>query len=125
MLSGHIKSFEDIPEKDMRRNLPRFQPPNFENNMVLVKNLESLAQRKNCTSAQLALAWLIGVSKKDGMPKIIPIPGATTVAHAIENGKAGEIELNEEEMAEIDQVLATCEVAGDRYHPLGMRNLNG
>ena len=125
MLSGHIKSFEDIPENDMRKILPRFQPPNFENNIVLVKKLENLAQRKNCTSAQLALAWLIGLSKKDGMPRIIPIPGATTVAHATENGKAGEIELNEEELAEIDQVLATCEVAGDRYHQLGMRNLNG
>ena len=125
MLSGHIKSFDDIPEKDMRRNLPRFQPPNFENNMILVKKLENLAQRKSCTSAQLALAWLISLSKKNGMPKIIPIPGATTIAHAIENGKAGEIELNEEEIAEIDQVLATCEVAGDRYHPAGMRNING
>ena len=125
MLSGHIKSFDDIPEKDMRRSLPRFQPANFENNMILVKKLENLAQRKNCTSTQLALAWLISLSKKDGMPRIIPIPGAGTAAHATENGKAGEIELKEEEMEEIDQVLATCEVAGDRYHQLGMRNLNG
>ena len=125
MLSGHIKSFEDIPEKDMRRTLPRFQPGNFENNMILVKKLETLAQKKNCTSAQLALAWLINLSRKDGMPRIIPIPGAGTVAHAIENGQAGEIELNEEEMEEIDQVLATCEVVGDRYHQLGMRHLNG
>lgn len=125
MLSGHIKSFDDIPEKDMRRNLPRFQPANFENNMILVRKLQNLAQRKNCTSAQLALAWLISLSKQNGMPRIIPIPGATTVAHGIENGKAGEIELNEEEMVEIDRVLATCEVAGDRYHALGMRNLNG
>ena len=125
MLSGQIKSFDDIPENDMRRILPRFQPPNFENNMILVKKLENLAQKKNCTSAQLALAWLLSLSKKNGMPKIIPIPGATTVDHAIENGKAGEVELNEEEMAEIDQVLATCEVAGDRYHPVGMKSING
>ncbi len=125
MLSGQIKSFDDIPENDMRRMLPRFQPPNFENNMILVKKLEYLAQKKNCTSAQLALAWLLTLSKQNGMPKIIPIPGATTVDHAIENGKAGEVELNEEEMTEIDQVLATCEVAGDRYHAAGMKSING
>lgn len=47
MLSGQIKSFDDIPEKDIRRILPRFQPPNFENNMKLVKKLETLAERRN------------------------------------------------------------------------------
>ena len=105
--------------------LPRFQPPNFENNMKLVKKLETLAQKKKCTSAQLALAWVVSLSKKQGMPTIIPIPGATTVDRVIENGKAGDVELNEEEMAEIHQILATCEVAGDRYHPAGMKSING
>lgn len=125
MLSGQIKSFDDIPEKDLRRMLPRFQPPNFENNMKLVKKLETLAQKKKCTSVQLALAWVVSLSKKKGMPTIIPIPGATTVDRVIENGKAGDVELNEEEMAEIDQILATCEVMGDRYHPAGMKSING
>ncbi|KAF6223376.1 hypothetical protein HO133_000218 [Letharia lupina] len=125
MLSGQIKSFDDIPEKDHRRMLPRFQPPNFENNMKLVKQLEVMAQKKKCTSAQLALAWVVNLSENKGMPTIIPIPGARTVDHAIENGKASEVELTEEEMAEIDHVLATCEVAGDRYHPAGMKSLNG
>ncbi len=125
MLTGQIKSFDDIPEKDLRRMLPRFQPPNFENNIKLVKKLETLAQKKGCTSAQLALAWVVNLSSKKGMPTIIPIPGATTVERVIENGKASEVELNEEEMAEIDQMLATCEVAGDRYHPAGMKSING
>lgn len=77
MLSGQIKSFDDIPEKDFRGMLPRFQPPNFENNMKLVKQLETLAQKKKCTSAQLALAWVVSLSKKNGMPRIIPILGST------------------------------------------------
>lgn len=105
--------------------LPRFQPPNFENNMKLVKKLETMSQKKKCTSAQLSLAWVVSLSKKKGMPTIIPIPGATTVDRVIENGKASDVELNEEEMAEIDQMLATCEVAGDRYHPAGMKSING
>ena len=125
MLSGQIKSFDDIPEKDMRRRLPRFQPPNFENNMKLVKEVETLAQKKNCTSAQLALAWVVSLSKKKGMPTIIPIPGATTADRVIENGKASDVELSDEEMVEIDQILATCEVTGDRYHPAGMKMING
>ncbi len=125
MLSGQIKSFDDIPQNDLRRMLPRFQPPNFENNMKLVKKLETMAQKKKCTSAQLALAWVVSLSKQKGMPRIIPIPGATTVDRVIENGKASDVELNEEEMVEIDQILATCEVAGDRYHPAGMKSING
>ncbi len=125
MLSGEIKSFDDIPANDLRRMLPRFQPPNFENNMKLVKEVETLAQKKKCTSAQLALAWVVSLSKKNGMPTFIPIPGSATVDRVIENGKASEVELNEEDMAEIDQILATCEVAGDRYHPAGMKSIDG
>ena len=125
MLSGQIKSFDDIPEKDYRRMLPRFQPPNFENNMKLVKKVETLAQKKKCTAAQLALAWVMSLSKKEGMPTFIPIPGSTTVDRVIENGRASDVELNEQDLAEIDQMLGTCEVTGDRYHPAGMRLING
>ncbi len=125
MLSGQIKSFDDIPEKDYRRMLPRFQPPNFENNMKLVKKVETLAQKKKCTAAQLALAWVMSLSKKEGMPTFIPIPGSTTVDRVIENGRASDVELNEQDLAEIGQMLGTCEVTGDRYHPAGMRLING
>lgn len=105
--------------------LPRFQPPNFENNMKLVKQLETLAQKKKCTSAQLALAWVVSLSKKRGMPTIIPIPRSTIVDRVIENGKASAVELNEGEMVEIDRILATCEVTGHRCHPAGMKSING
>ncbi|MCJ1282146.1 hypothetical protein MMC26_001469 [Xylographa opegraphella] len=125
LLSGHIKSFEDLPEKDLRRMLPRFQPPNFENNMRLVHKVETLAREKNCTAAQLAIAWIVNLSKGPEMPTIIPIPGATTVDRIIENGKGQDVDLNETEMTEINQILVTCEVTGDRYHPGGMKWING
>ena len=125
MLSGQIKSFDDFPTNDLRRMLPRFQPPNFENNMKLVKQIAILAQKKKCTSAQLALAWVVSLSKKEGMPTIIPIPGSATVDRVIENGRASDVELNEDDMAEIDQILATCEVVGDRYHPAAMKFIDG
>ena len=125
MLTGQITSFNDIPEKDMRRNLPRFQPPNFDNNMKLVREVEVLATKKNCTVSQLALAWVVSLSRREGMPRIIPIPGATTVERVVENGKAAGIELSKDELGRIDQILATCEVQGDRYHPAGMKLING
>lgn len=106
--------------------LPRFQPPNFENNMKLAMKLETLdGKKKKCTSAQLALAWVVSLLKKKGMPIIIPILGATTVDRVIENWKASDVELNKEKMTEIDQILATCEGVGDRYHPTDIRSING
>lgn len=123
MLTGQIKSFDDLPENDIRKMLPRFQPENFNVNIKLVKQLEKIANKKKCTPAQLALGWLRRLSRQEGMPEIIPIPGATTVDRVREN--AVEIELTEEEMKEIDSILASCEVLGDRYHSLGMKLANG
>jgi pyridoxine 4-dehydrogenase len=123
MLTGQIKSLDDLPEGDFRRMLPRFQPDVFENNLKLVKELELMASKKNCTTTQLALNWILHIAKKPGMPQIIPIPGTTTVKHVKEN--AVKVEITEEELAEIDKILSTCEIIGDRYHPHGMKFVNG
>ena len=123
MLTGHIKSFDDIPDKDTRKMMPRFQPENFDVNMKLVNELGNLARKKSCTSAQLALGWLTSLSRMDGMPTIIPIPGATTAKRVKEN--AVEIELSKDEMKEIDEILASCEVIGDRYPSQLMKVANG
>jgi pyridoxine 4-dehydrogenase len=123
MLTGQVKSFDDIPDNDFRKMLPRFQPGNFENNLKLVEGLENVARKKDCTPAQLALGWIRSLSRREGMPEIIPIPGATTVEHVKENSV--EVELTEEELEEIDSVLARCEVTGDRYHSAGMKHVNG
>src|SRR5919109_1507345 len=58
-LTGRFRSFEDLPEGDYRRNSPRFQAENFQKNLDLVERVEEIATRKNCTPAQLALAWLL------------------------------------------------------------------
>ena len=107
----------------MRKNFPRFQPDNFETNMKLVREVEKMAEKKNCTTGQLALGWLRTLSNKKGMPIIIPIPGATTVERVKEN--AVEVELTEEEMRGIDTILADFEVVGDRYPPMHAALLNG
>ena len=123
IFTGQIKSPEDVPQGDVRRMLPRFQPENFETNMELVKELERIAEKKACTPAQLALAWVRSLSNKKAMPKIVPIPGATTAVRVKEN--AVEIELTGGEMKEIDTILASYKVIGDRYHPEGMKMVDG
>ena len=122
MLTGKIESFADLKEGDVRKMLPRFQPENLSTNLKLAKELEKMANRKLCTPAQLALAWLRNLSNKEGMPRIIPIPGATTPDRVKEN--AVEVELTGEEMNEINGMLASCKVVGDRYHPVGMTMTN-
>ena len=121
-MAGQIKSHTDIPEGDFRRMLPRFQPENFEANIKLVKKLEQLAVQKQCTPAQLALGWHISLSKRPGMPQIIPIPGSTSAERIKEN--AGAVELTDAEMREIKAIVESVEIKGDRYHAAGMKLTN-
>ena len=123
MLTGAFKSPSDLPEGDFRHNIPRFQSENFDNNFQLVKKIEDLAQQKKCTSAQLALGWVISLSKQPGMPKIIPIPGTNSVERVKENADA--VELSDEEMEQIKSILDSIEIKGDRYHAAGMTMVNG
>ncbi len=123
ILTGQIKSAADIPEGDFRRMLPRFHPENFDINIKLVKQLESMASKKKCTPAQLALGWLLTLSKQPGMPTIIPIPGSTTPERVVEN--AGAVELTEGEMKDIEGILNSHQIIGDRYHAAGMTMVNG
>jgi len=69
-LTGRYQSIEDFPKDDYRRHSPRFQGENFQKNLDLVEKIKSMADAKNCTPAQLALAWVL--SQGDD---IVPIPG--------------------------------------------------
>jgi len=115
MLTGQMKKVEDIPEDSLLRHfhMPRFQPGNFEINLQLVQQIEERAEKRGCTPAQLAINWTRALSRRPGMPIIIPIPGATTVARVKENSKL--IDLTDEEMAQIDAALVKFTPAGERY----------
>ncbi len=113
MLTGQIKSPDDLPKDDFRRHFPRFQPENFAINLQLVKQVEKLAAKKGCTPAQLAINWVRCLSRRPGMPTIIPIPGATTAARVDENSV--EVDLSADEMDEIETTLAKFEIKGARY----------
>ncbi|KAI1291348.1 voltage-gated shaker-like K+ channel, subunit [Xylaria venustula] len=114
VLTGKLKSPDDIKDAVFHSfELPRFQPANFERNLGLVKRVEEIAKTKNCTPAQLAINWTRAVSRRPGMPVIVPIPGSTTVGRVNENSKV--IDLTDEDLAQIDAVLADFTPAGERY----------
>jgi aryl-alcohol dehydrogenase-like predicted oxidoreductase len=119
-LTGRFRTFEDLPEDDYRRNSPRFQGGNFQKNLDLVERVEDVARRKQCTPAQLALAWLLAQGKD-----IVPIPGTKQRRYLEENVGALEVELTSADLEEIEEVAPKGAAVGDRYHEAGMRTING
>jgi aryl-alcohol dehydrogenase-like predicted oxidoreductase len=118
-LTGQIKKFEDFEPDDYRRNSPRFQGENFEKNLKLVGRIESMAREKGCTSAQLALAWLLAQGEN-----IVPIPGTKKRNRLEENAGAVNVELSADELAQIDDIAPQGAAAGNRYPEAMMATLN-
>ena len=112
-LGGKIKTLDDIPANDYRRHSPRFEPDNFALNVKLAAKVDSLAEKKGCTPGQIAINWILTVSKRPGMPTIIPIPGSCKPDRVAENAKV--IQLTEEDVADIDSMLSDFQPAGSRY----------
>ncbi len=118
-LTGQIKKFEDLEENDYRRFSPRFIGENFDKNIELVKKIDSIAKEKNCTPAQLALAWVLAQGEH-----IFPIPGTKRVKYVEENVKAINIDLTDEELKQIEEIFPKNIAAGTRYPETFMKSVN-
>lgn len=118
-LTGHFKKIEDLPEGDRRHIFPRFQPENFDANLKLAAQIESLARRKKCTTAQLALAWILAQGED-----IVPIPGTKRRKYLEDNVGAVQVELTESEREEISSAAPPGAAAGLRYHEQAMQAVN-
>lgn len=118
-LTGQIKRFEDLAEDDYRRHSPRFQGDNFKKNMELVSRVEEIAREKNCTPAQLALAWVMAQGDD-----IVPIPGTKRRKYLEENAGALEVELTADDLKRIDEVAPKGAAAGTRYPEAMMSSVN-
>jgi aryl-alcohol dehydrogenase-like predicted oxidoreductase len=116
-LTGEIKRFEDLAEDDYRRFSPRFQGENFDKNLELVRKIQEVAASKNCTPAQLALAWTLAQGDN-----IIPIPGTKKRSRLEENVGAIEVKLTKEDLQEINDLAPN--VAGLRYPAEMMKSVN-
>jgi aryl-alcohol dehydrogenase-like predicted oxidoreductase len=114
-LGGALKIEDDA---DFRRFLPRFQAENREHNLELVDRVREVADEIGCTTAQLALAWLLHQGED-----VVPIPGTRRVRYVEENAAAADIRLSDEQLARIESAVPAGAVAGDRYPPAGMANV--
>jgi aryl-alcohol dehydrogenase-like predicted oxidoreductase len=118
-LTSRFKTRSDFGEADYRINHPRFQVDNFKTNLSLVKMIEDKAKERNCTPAQLALAWVLAKGKD-----IIPIPGTKRRTYLEENIKAAELKLSKEEIRYLDESIPQGSAAGPRYHEQAMKAVN-
>ncbi len=112
-LTGQIKSIDDLPADDWRRNDPRYSPENFDTNLAIVESIRVVADRNGASLAQVALAWLIAQGKH-----VVPIPGFKRRATLEDSVKAAELSLSADDLA----ALAAAQPAqGPRYREQGMR----
>jgi aryl-alcohol dehydrogenase-like predicted oxidoreductase len=111
-LTGVMRSPADLVEGDIRRGMPRFQSPNFEQNLHLLEPLDEIAVAMGCTRAQLSLAWVLA-----RQPHVHVIPGTTHEAHLTENCGADAIRLDDATLLHLDALLPAGKASGERYPP--------
>jgi aryl-alcohol dehydrogenase-like predicted oxidoreductase len=113
-LTGRFTSVDDLEPDDFRRRNPRFEGGNLEANLDLVRRVESVAEGKGATPAQVALAWVLSRGED-----VVPIPGTKRRKYLEENAGASDLELTAEELALLEEPFAT---AGARYPDMSTVN---
>ncbi|MGO4387287.1 aldo/keto reductase [Microvirga sp. 2YAF29] len=117
-LTGQIKSIDDLAADDFRRNSPRFQGENFQKNLDLVGEIETMAREKGCTPSQFALAWVLAQGDD-----IVPIPGTKRRKYLEENVGALDVRLTREDLERVDRIMPIGAAAGTRYAAAGMESV--
>ena len=115
-ISGEIQHPADIPANDFRRYLPRFQGEQFYKNIELLNEIKRMAQEKQVTASQLAIAWIIAKGH-------VPIPGTKRVQYVEQNIAAAKIELSQEDLARLEAIIPLGTKTGDRYADMTGVNL--
>jgi len=118
-LTGRIHKLDDLEASDFRRGNPRFQGENFGRNLTIVERIAQIAAEKQCTPAQLALAWLLARGED-----IVPIAGTRRRHYLDENTGALNVTLTPADMARLDQAAPVGVTAGERYAPEATKRLN-
>jgi len=120
VITGEQTGNDALTATDYRRAHPRFAGEAGATNLALVEKLREIAESKNVTVAQLALAWVLTRGSD-----VVPIPGTKRRRWLTENIAASEIHLGESELAEIEAAFPRDAVAGLRYAEASMKSLNG
>lgn len=119
MFGGDVTGPDSLPEGDRRRDHPRFQGENLARNLELVEPVRELGAARGCTTAQIALAWLL--SRADN---VFAIPGTRRIKHLEANAAAAEITLTADEISRLDEAISPGAAQGTRYPAGQMAVLN-
>jgi aryl-alcohol dehydrogenase-like predicted oxidoreductase len=119
LLGGHWSPGQAAAPGDVRPRMPRFRPENLGRNLALVDTLGSIAEAKDATVAQLAIAWVLARG-----PDIVPVVGTTRRDRLAEAVDALGLELSEDDLAAIERAAPPGSVAGDRYDERQMATLD-
>jgi len=109
-LTGQVKKLDDLSKNYPQEMYSRFQGENFTKNVELASRIEKMAMQKGCTTAQLALAWLLAQGDQ-----IVPIPGTKRLERVKENLEATQIPLTNEDLAEIERISPKGAAFGSRF----------
>jgi aryl-alcohol dehydrogenase-like predicted oxidoreductase len=115
ILSGTIRSVDELAPDDYRRRSPRFAGPNLERNLELVDAVRSVAAQFGATPAQVALAWVLAQGDD-----LIPIPGTKRVTRLEENVGSRDLTLSAEQLRRIEAAAPKAAVVGERYADMSM-----
>lgn len=112
-LTGKAVDVDQLPDKDLRCTIarPRFEPEAFAKNSQLLDPYKKIAERNNCSMAQLALAWLLAIEDRT----LVPIPGTKHIDFMVENAGAGDIEIDDISVSELNELINEKTVIGTRY----------
>jgi aryl-alcohol dehydrogenase-like predicted oxidoreductase len=119
LLGDELRNGRSIVPGDIRGGMPRFRPENLERNLSLVASLLKIAEEKDATVAQLALAWVLSRGED-----IVPLVGMTRRGRVAEVNAALELQLTPEDLAEIERAVPPGIAAGDRYDERQMAMLD-
>ena len=114
-LAGGIRSLDELPARDWRRNDPRYSPENMPKNLAIVDAISEVARRHGVSNAQVALAWLLAQGED-----IVPIPGVKRSETLRDSAGAFDVSLSEHDLAEIEAAAPGGKTAGPRYAAAGM-----
>nr|WP_318152529.1 aldo/keto reductase [Halomonas sp. M4R1S46] len=118
-LTGRFQDKAAFGDGDFRPHLPRFTDEAMAANRRIAEAIADMAAQKDCTSAQLSLAWLLSKG-----PDIVPIPGTKQQRYLEENAAAASIPLTAEERQRLEAITARLPVTGERYTAEGMKGVN-
>lgn len=116
-LTGLNKTADHFESEDVRRKFPRFQSENTENNQRIVQQIVKMAEEKECTPAQLCLAWVLAQGDN-----IVPIPGTKRVKYLEENLLATEVKLTPKNLERLSEIAPIGSFAGEKYAPSLMKD---